>query len=120
MPEQQKQQPKLSPVSVWGKVITQLRTMNKGALFIACGEIDDVSIKDNTFIIKAKENNKLLLDVPENFKILQEIMHDLLPNYDILVTELRKEDDPREIAKEKLKQLFGDKLNILGEIKLWR
>ena len=119
MPEKEKQQPVLSPASVWGKVITQLRTKNMGALFIACGEIDNVSIKDNTFIIKAKQNNKLILDVPENFKILQEIMHEILPDYDIVVKELKKEDDPREMAKEKLKILFGDKLNIIGD-KLWQ
>ena len=118
--QEQTQSVQLSPTAIWGKVITQLRTKSMGALFIACGEIDSVEIKDKQFIISAKENNKLILDVPENLKILQEIMQEILPNHAILVKEKQQEIDPREQAKEKLKELFGDKLNIVGEKKLWQ
>ena len=119
MPEQ-KQSQQVLPTAVWGKVITELRTKNSGALFIACGEIDDVNIENNNFVIKTFENNKLILDIPENLKILQEILNGVLPNYDIVVQQKFKQPDLSQVSMQNLKRLFGNKLTIINKSKPWQ
>ena len=104
---------KLSPAEIWGKVITQLREKNMKMLFIACGEISNVTLEDDMFIITAQENNKIIIDTPQNLQILQEIISFYLPNCKINV----KEENSEEFIYNfpiKLVELFGDKL-IKGE-----
>ena len=101
----------VSPAEIWGKVITELRDRNLRLLFIACGEISKVEILDNCFVITAEENNKVVIDIPENLKILQEIISKYLPNCYISVKEPMYEEEEIDIQK-KLCELFGNKLII--------
>lgn len=103
----------VSPISVWGKVITELRNTHSGILFVACGEVTNVKLENNTFVIFAEESNKNIMEVPENFKKLQEIISNFLPNCDILIKQQEKSEE--QLKLEKLKMLFGNKLKIKGE-----
>ena len=117
MPKQEEKIEKVtvSPAEIWGKVITELRNRNLRLLFIACGEIDSVEIKDNNFVITAQDNNRAVIDIPENLKILQEIISFYLPNCTVCVKEEISEDD-LIVPSLKLIELFGNKL-IIGEKK---
>ena len=82
---------------------------------MACGEVTEVKIQQNNFIIFASENNKSIMQVPENLKTLQNIIKKYLPNHSIII----ESDDTTEknLKLKVLKRLFGNKLIIKGEIK---
>ncbi len=108
-----KQSSQVSPNSVWGKVITELRNNKTGILFVACGEVTEVKIENNKFIIFAGESNKNLMEVPENLKTLQNIVSKYLPNHDILIETDQKTEKNKKL--QVLKRLFGNKLIIKKE-----
>ena len=118
MPEQENKNEKenlvsVSPAEIWGKVITELRDRNLKLLFIACGEISNVEILDNTFVITAQENNKIVIDTPANIEVLTEIISKYLVGCKVLIKE---ENTQKEeiIPSQRLIELFGNKL-IIGE-----
>ena len=44
---------KLSPKNVWGKVVLYLKENKKVALYVACGDIVDVKIENDSLIIRS-------------------------------------------------------------------
>ncbi len=46
----------LSVKTIWGKVVLQLKERKQIALHVACGDITDVELKDNSLIINVTEN----------------------------------------------------------------
>ena len=112
MPKQEEQtKSAVSPAEIWGKVITELRQRSLRLLFIACGEIDNVEINENNFVITANENNRAVIDTQENLKILQEIISFYLPNCNVFVKEEISEEKTI-VPSLKLIELFGNKLRI--------
>ena len=47
---------KLSPKNVWGKVVLYLKENKKVALYVACGDITDVKIENNSLIIRSSDD----------------------------------------------------------------
>ena len=42
--------------NIWGKVILYLRENHETALYVACGDITDVSIQNDIFLIKVQDS----------------------------------------------------------------
>lgn len=57
---------------MWGKIIVFLREHNNIILHIICGDITDVEIKDNVFIIKSEQKNIIdILNENSNYQELK-------------------------------------------------
>ena len=57
---------------MWGKIIVYLREHNNIILHIICGDITDVEIKDNVFIIKSEQKNIIdILNENSNYQELK-------------------------------------------------
>ncbi len=62
----------LSARTLWGKIIVYLREHNNNILHIVCGDITDVSIENDKFIIKTTEQSIIdMLNETDNYKQLQ-------------------------------------------------
>ena len=108
-----KQSSQVSPNSVWGKVITELRNNKTGILFVACGEVAEVKLTDKTFVIFASENNKSIMEVPQNLETLKNIVSKYLPYHSVVIESDQNSEKNQKL--QVLKNLFGNKLIINGE-----
>lgn len=102
----------LSPRTIWGRIIIYLREHGYVAMHMACGDITDVSMAENVFVIKAEEQFLIdLLQHDDNKYILkQAFMSQGIKEY-----RIEKKDKKTDVVKQdiqRLKVLFGDKLII--------
>ena len=102
----------LSPRTIWGRIIIYLREHGYVAMHMACGDITDVSMAENVFVIKAEEQFLIdLLQHDDNKDILkQAFMSQGIKEYTIEKKDKKTDDVKQDI--QKLKVLFGDKLII--------
>ena len=96
----------VTPISIWGKVITELRNNNAGILFVACGEVTEVKLTEKTFVIYANDSDKSIIEVPQNFEILQNTVAKYLPNYDIVIESDQNSEENRKLQVLKLSTLI--------------
>ncbi|MBQ9785955.1 MAG: hypothetical protein IJW25_00630 [Clostridia bacterium] len=103
---------KMSARTLWGKVIIYLREHHAVALHIACGDITDVEVKDNKFIINTTDAYMFeLLNGEENKKDLTSALNNFgIKNFEIIKKEKVLTKTQEDIIK--LKSIFEDKLII--------
>lgn len=99
---------KLSPKNVWGKVVLYLKENKKVALYVACGDITDVKIENNSLIIRSSDD--FLVNVLEDGR--RDIENALRwqgldLKLEIVKFESLKQKQEKDILK--LIRLFGDK-----------
>ena len=96
-------------VSLWGKVLVELKEQGKRAVYAEAIEIKNGELTESEVIayIKSKES---LLFKEQNIKIIDEILEFILLKK---VKFVLKEFDEDKIVKDRLKKLFGDQLEIL-------
>ena len=105
---------KLSPRVVWGKVVLYLKERKFIALHVACGDITNVSIDSNKFIITVDDG--MLINLLKEGK--REIENALKwQGLDMEVILLVKENvlSKSESDINKLKSLISDEIKIKGE-----
>lgn len=105
---------KLSPKTIWGKVVLFLKEHHEIALHVACGDITDVNIENENLVINVYDG--MLVDLLKDGK--REIENalrwqglDLNVKVNIKI-EKRSKDEQDLIA---LKKAFGEKLILKGE-----
>ena len=105
---------KLTPRDIWGKVIIYLREHHAVALHIACGEITDVDIKDDTFIIRTAEDYLYeLVEIEDNKEILKSAFASVgVTNFKVEKKDKIYNRAGLDIAI--LKEVVGDLLEIEG------
>lgn len=101
---------KLSPKNVWGKVVLYLKENKKVALYVACGDITDVKIENDSLIIRSSDD--FLVNVLEDGR--RDIENALRwqgldLKLEIVKFESLKQKQEKDILK--LIRLFGDKFN---------
>ncbi len=93
----------ISPRTLWGKIIVYLREHNNIILHIICGDITDVDIKNDVFIIKSEQKNIIdILSEPSNYNELKKAFEFFGYNqFEIKQTEksLTDEDNIRILNK---------------------
>lgn len=99
---------KLSPKNVWGKVVLYLKENKKVALYVACGDITDVKIENNSLVIRSSDD--FLVNVLEDGR--RDIENALRwqgldLKLEIIKFESLKQKQEKDILK--LIRLFGDK-----------
>ena len=102
----------LNAKTVWGSVIYKLKTLNHIALYTACGEIRDVSFKNNVLIVAVKEDylyNVIVL--PENLNRIGSILKEIDKRIDVSVEKLSTKSNLGAENLNKLQSLFGKNLN---------
>ena len=105
---------KLSPRVVWGKVVLYLKEHKFIALHVACGDITNVSIDSNKYIITVDDG--MLINLLREGK--REIENALKwQGLDMEVVLLVKENvlSKSESDINKLKSLISDEIKIKGE-----
>ena len=99
---------KLSPKNVWGKVVLYLKENKKVALYVACGDITDVKIENNSLIIRSSDD--FLVGVLEDGR--RDIENALRwQGLDLKLVIVKFESLKQKQEKDILKliRLFGDK-----------
>lgn len=107
----------MEPISnakqVWGKLLTRLRENGDTALFVSCGEINDVEIEGTTLIIKTdKKYLAELIDTDQNIHSLKRALRFLGYDLDIKVQVLESKSETAEKDIEFLKGKLGNFLKI--------
>lgn len=101
----------LSPRTIWGRVVVKLREQNNIALHIICGDITDVSMENDVFVLSVSEDYIInLLLQPENSNELKKAFNSLGIS-DYKITKKQKQKDVTSDI-ETLKRYFGDYLKI--------
>lgn len=99
---------KLSPKNVWGKVVLYLKENKKVALYVACGDIVDVKIENDSLIIQSSDD--FLVGVLEDGR--RDIENALRwQGLDLKLVIVKFESSKQKQEKDILKliRLFGDK-----------
>lgn len=97
--------------SLWGKFITILREEKYISLYVACGDINNPELYENTIIINTIDQN-LYNKLTENLSILNEIAKKINPILQIQINKLENENEKIKQDLIKLKSIFKDKLTI--------
>ena len=102
-----------SPRSIWGLVVSTLRKQGLMTLHTACGEIRDVTFKDNTLNINVKEDYLYnILSKDENYKKIVSILNGINDKLS-LVFNLVKENKNMAVENlQRLKDFFGNDLEV--------
>lgn len=105
----------LTPRTIWGKVILYLKEKRYISLQVACGDIVDVEIKDNSFIVRTEES--LMFEVltnEKNKKIIEEALNWQGYDGNLVIEKKQSKNDIIQSDLEKLKkydiicELIGD------------
>lgn len=104
----------LSARTVWGKVVLFLKEHRQIALHVACGDITDVALDGNNFIINIEDGmmQNLLNEGKREIESAlrwQGLDLNVILNIKVIEKSLVEQDI------EKLKSLFGEKLVIKGD-----
>lgn len=104
---------KLSAKTIWGKVVLYLREKKEIALHVACGDIRDVELRDNDFIINVSDGMMINLLEDGINKIKNAIRWQGFDfNLKLKIKTNQKSAEEEDI--EKLKNMFGDYLIVKG------
>ena len=99
----------LTAKSLWGKVVLYLKEQKLISLYIACGDIMEVSLNENKFVIKTEE--QLIYSIlmsPENFKFLKQAFDWVNFKGEIEVIKIESQEEKIEKDIKKLKDLNLD------------
>lgn len=99
--------------TIWGKIVLFLKERKHITLYMACGDIVDVEIKNNQLIINTDE--LLLYDIlteAKNIDLIKESINWLGLKLEIVVNRIFKQSELIEQDIEKLKNL-GINLKII-------
>lgn len=92
-----------------------LRQRCEMSLLVACGDIVDVDIIEENFVINIDDNSIYeIVNKEDNLKILKNIFESLGHQYNIVLNKKEKQQDLVQKDIEYLKKLVGDKLKIKG------
>lgn len=101
----------MSAKNIWGKVVLYLRENREVALHVACGDITDVELKGNDFIINVNDGMLQNLLIEGKREIERAISWQGLElNVIFNIKKIEKNENQQDI--EKLKSLFGNSLKI--------
>ncbi len=107
----------ISAKTIWGKVVLLLKEKRQIALHVACGDITDVELKEDKFIINVKEN--MLAHILEEGKVqIERAISWQGFELKVIVNLKEKEVLPEDEDIEKLKEIFDDLIII--DNKNWR
>lgn len=102
----------MTPRTLWGKIIIYLREHHSVALHIACGDITDVALEGDKFIINTTED--FLYDLLKSENNYNDLKNAFL-NFGIKNFEINKKEKILTKSQQdinNLKQIFKDKLII--------
>lgn len=102
---------------LWGELIIVLREKSYMSLHTACGEIRDVSLKDN--VITAKTDDETLFSILSRADNLQKIRDELSALSQKLTINFELNKSNRYIIEENKKglvNLFGEDIKFKGEV----
>lgn len=105
---------KLSARTVWGKVVLFLKEHRQIALHVACGDITDVALDSNNFIINIEDGMMQNL-LNEGKREIESALRWQGLDLNVILNIKVIEKSPVEQDIEKLKNLFGEKLVIKGD-----
>ncbi len=105
---------KLSARTVWGKVVLFLKEHRQIALHVACGDITDVALDGNNFIINIEDGMMQNL-LNEGKREIESALRWQGLDLNVILNIKVIEKSPVEQDIEKLKNLFGEKLVIKGD-----
>lgn len=99
--------------NLWGQVIYKLRVSSHTILHTACGDIRQVSLKDNQLTIYVQDDYLYnVLTKESNYKILQDILYQVNKNATLNIQKREKSKQNVEKDIFELKKKFGNLLNI--------
>lgn len=105
---------RLSARTVWGKVVLFLKEHRQIALHVACGDITDVALDGNNFIINIEDGMMQNL-LSEGKREIERALRWQGLDLNVIISVKVVEKSAEEQDVEKLKNLFGDKLVIKGD-----
>lgn len=103
-----------NPKQLWGQFIYHLRKNNLMTLHTACGEIRDIKLEN--YVLKAFVKDKYLFNILTSSEINSKIALELKSiNDKISIEFILKEKANSKIESNllKIKELFGDEINII-------
>ena len=104
----------LSPKTIWGKVIIDFREKNNIMMHLVCGDITNVSVENNVFIIRSDQQNVIeMLNQSDNNKELSiELNKYGIKEYKIIQDEKTKTDEENILI---LKKYFNGEITIVNK-----
>ncbi len=106
----------LSARTLWGKIIVYLREHNNNILHIVCGDITDVEIENDKFIIKTTEQSIIdMLNEIDNYKQLQNAFKFF--GYENIEIQKNKKQITDEDNINVLKKYFNNEVIIINKKK---
>lgn len=103
----------ISPRTVWGKVVLYLKERRLIALHVACGDITDVAISGNDFIINIDDGMMLNL-MREGRREIESALRWQGFELNVVINTKNIIKSPCEQDVEKLQKIFGEVLTIKG------
>ena len=104
----------LSARTLWGKIIVYLREHNNIILHIVCGDITDVSIDGDKFIIKTTEQSIIdMLNEADNYKQLKKAF-EYFGFHDIEIQKSKKQITDEDNIKI-LNKYFNNEVIIINK-----
>lgn len=104
---------KLSTKNVWGKVVLYLREQRQVALHVACGDITDVQIDNDSLIINI-EDGMIYNLLNDGKRQIENALRWQGLDLKVVINTKKVELSSAEKDILRLKELFGDNLKILG------
>ncbi|MCK9575622.1 MAG: DNA polymerase III subunit gamma/tau [Clostridia bacterium] len=111
--ENEKEVPTITPRKIWGKVLISLKKQSMIALHMACGDITNVEISAQDFIIYVYDDYVwAVLSKQNNINSLSEVFKELGFEYNIKIVKKDKQEDNAKQILERLTQKIGDILKV--------
>ena len=102
-----------SPIQVWGKVLTCLRESGEAALFVSCGEIEEIEIEGENLVAKTeKEYCYKLIANDQNILSIERALRDVGIDLGIVIKKVEPKDEKVLKDIEFLKEKFKNNLTV--------
>ena len=108
----------VSPRNVWGKVVLYLKERREVALHVACGDIVDVAIDGNNFIINLSDGMMINL-LQEGKRKLEEALRWQGLDFNLVINVKKQQLSESEEDIKKLNEVFGN-VRITHSNIIWR
>ena len=102
-----------SPKQVWGKLLTRLRESGEAALFVSCGEIEEIEIEGENLVAKTeKEYLYNLIANDQNILSIKRALRYLGIDLGIVIKKVEPKDEKVLKDIEFLKEKFKNNLTV--------
>lgn len=102
-----------SPEQVWGKLLTRLRESGEAALFVSCGEIEEIEIEGENLVAKTeKEYLYNLIANDQNILSIKRALRYLGIDLGIVIKKVEPKDEKVLKDIEFLKEKFKNNLTV--------